>query len=124
MWAEWYRWLAELEIEPLRGLPRELWRYRVNLSSVADLTSDNALAALGLKSAEPTREQWPAFQDIGERLHADGCEGLLYRSAARADGLCLCVFRGTVTGAARRLEPISPPRYVNRPPTPPRGLRT
>lgn len=35
VWAEWYRWLAELEIEPLHGLPRELWRYRANFSSVA-----------------------------------------------------------------------------------------
>jgi hypothetical protein len=35
VWAEWYRWLAELEIEPLRGLPRELWRYRASLPSVA-----------------------------------------------------------------------------------------
>lgn len=123
-WAEWYRWLAELEIEPLRGLPRELWQHRVNLSSVADLTSADALAAVGLTSAEPTREQWPAFQDIGERLHADGCDGLLYRSAARADGLCLCVFRRAATETARRLNPIPPPRHITTPPTPPRGLRT
>lgn len=54
MWAEWHRWLAELGIEPLHGLPRELWRYRANLSSVADLTSTETLAALGLTSAEPT----------------------------------------------------------------------
>lgn len=124
MWAEWYRWLAELEIEPLHGLPRELWRYRANLSSVADPTGAETLAALGLTSAEPTREQWPAFQDMGEQLHADGCDGLLYRSAARPDGLCLCVFRTIRTNVARRLEPIPPPRHVSRPPTPPRGLRT
>jgi hypothetical protein len=24
VWAEWYRWLAELEIEPLHGLPLRL----------------------------------------------------------------------------------------------------
>lgn len=29
VWAEWYRWLAEHEIEPLHSLPRELWHYRV-----------------------------------------------------------------------------------------------
>jgi hypothetical protein len=124
VWAEWYRWLAELEIEPLHGLPRELWRYRANLSSVADLTSIETLDALGLTSAEPTRDQWPAFQDVGEQLHADGYEGLLYRSAARADGLCLCVFRAVTADVARRLEPIPPPRHVTTPPTPPRGLRT
>lgn len=124
VWAEWYRWLAELEIEPLHGLPRELWHYQVSLSSVADLTGADALDALGLTSAEPMRAQWPAFQDIGERLHAGGCDGLLYRSAARADGLCLCVFRGTARDATRKLEPIPPPRHVTRPPAPPRGLRT
>jgi RES domain-containing protein len=124
VWAEWYRWLAEIEIEPLHGLPRELWRYRTTLPSVADLTSIDTLDALGLTSAEPTRDQWPAFQDVGEQLHADGYEGLLYRSAVRADGLCLCVFRAVTADVARRLEPIPPPRHVTTPPTPPRGLRT
>ncbi len=55
-WAEWYRWLAELEIEPLHGLPRELWRYRASLSSVADLTRAETLDAFGLPNAEPTRD--------------------------------------------------------------------
>jgi RES domain-containing protein len=123
-WAEWYRWLAELEIEPLRGLPRELWSYRTNLRSVADLTSAEALAALDLPTAEPMRAQWPAFQDVGERLHAAGCEGVLYRSAARPGGLCLCVFRATPADVVERLEPLPPPRRVTRPPAPPRGLRT
>jgi hypothetical protein len=122
VWAEWYRWLAELEIEPLRGLPRELWRYRASLSSVTDLTSAETLAALELPATEPTRDQWPAFQDVGERLHAAGCDGLLYHSAARPGGLCLCVFRANATAA--RLEPLALARRVNRPPTPPRGLRT
>jgi hypothetical protein len=121
VWAEWYRWLAELEIEPLRGLPRELWRYRASLRSVADLTSAEALAALGLPTIEPSREQWPAFQYVGEQLHEDGCDGLLYHSAARPGGLCLCVFRGAATVA---LEPLARPRRVSRPPAPPRGLRT
>lgn len=124
VWAEWYRWLAELEIEPLRGLPRELWRYRVAVTTVADLTDPKALAALGLPGAEPTRDQWPAFQDAGEQLHADGCDGVLYRSAARPDGLCLCVFRATATSASTQLKPLTPPQQVNTPPTPPRGLRT
>jgi hypothetical protein len=68
VWAEWYRWLAELEIEPLHGLPRELWSYRTNLRSVADLTSAEALAALDLPVSEPLRVQWPVFQDVGEQL--------------------------------------------------------
>ncbi|MFI5005694.1 MAG: RES family NAD+ phosphorylase [Solirubrobacterales bacterium] len=87
-------------------------------------TSAEALAALDLPAAEPIRAQWPAFQDVGERLHAAGCEGVLYRSAARSGGLCLCVFRATPTDIVGRLEPLPPPRRVSRPPTPPHGLRT
>ncbi len=124
VWAEWYRWLSEHEVEPLRSLSRDLWRYRASLRSVADLTGVETLAALGLPALQPARDQWPAFQSVGERLHAAGSEGLLYRSAARPEGVCLCVFRVSPAAAARRLEPLPPPQRVDRPPAPPRGLRT
>lgn len=123
VWAEWYRWLAEHEIEPLRGLPRELWRYQARLLNAVDLTSPTALAALGLPAPQPSRETWSGFQDVGERLHAEGYEGLLYRSAARPAGICLCVFRASAD-AATPLEPLPPPQLVTRPPVLPRGLRT
>jgi RES domain len=84
---------------------------------VADLTSSEALAGLDLPTAEPTRAQWPAFQDVGERLHAAGCEGVLYRSAARPGGLCLCVFRAAQAGIVG-LEHLPPPQQVTKPPTP------
>src|SRR5665213_321193 len=74
--------------------------------------------------AVPSRDQWPLFQDVGEQLHAAGCDGLLYHSAARPGGLCLCVFRANATAASGRLEPLARARRVSRPPTPPRGLRT
>ena len=51
-----YRWLAEHEIEPLHSLPRELWRYRVSLRNLADLTGNGVLAELGLPDAIPGRE--------------------------------------------------------------------
>jgi RES domain-containing protein len=124
VWAEWYRWLAEYEIEPMRGLPRELWRYRVNIRRVADLTTDDAFATLGLPDAQPGRDQWDAFQKAGERLHAEGFEGLMYRSAARPQGVCLCVFRVNAADSLSKLEPLAPPRLIERPPAPPRGLRT
>jgi RES domain-containing protein len=122
VWAEWYRWLAESEIEPLRALPRDVWRYRANLDA-ADLSSDEALAAIGLPPLEPTRDQWPQFQEVGEQLHRAGYQGVLYRSASRPEGLCLCVFRPDEAGF-ELLEPAAPPRRVKRPPVPPRGLRT
>lgn len=124
VWAEWYRWLAEHQIEPMRGLPRELWRYRASLRNAVDLTGAESLATLGLPSAEPTCEQWAPFQDAGESLHEAGYDGILYRSAARPDGLCLCMFRAGPTTATRRLKPLPPPERVIAPPPPPRGLRT
>jgi RES domain-containing protein len=123
VWAEWYRWLAEHEIEPLRGLPRELWRYRARLVKAADLTGPTALTVLGLPVPQPSRETWSDFQAVGERLHAEGYEGLLYRSAARPSGTCLCVFRASAD-TATPLEPLPPPQLVTRPPVLPRGLRT
>jgi RES domain-containing protein len=122
VWSEWYRWLAEHETEPLRALPREVWAYAASLEA-ADLSTPDALDALGLPPLEPSRDQWPAFQAVGESLHGEGYKGVLYSSAARPEGLCLCVFREAESGFAL-LEPVPPPRRVERPPAPPRGLRT
>jgi hypothetical protein len=34
-WAEWYRALAELAILPMRQLPRDLWRFELELDRAA-----------------------------------------------------------------------------------------
>jgi hypothetical protein len=44
-WAEWYRWLAELALPPMRQLPRDLWRFEVNVERVADLATPERLTA-------------------------------------------------------------------------------
>jgi hypothetical protein len=36
-WAEWYRYLAEAGVAPEQGLPRDLWRWEISLSEIADL---------------------------------------------------------------------------------------
>jgi ribosomal protein S18 acetylase RimI-like enzyme len=89
---------------------------------VADLvvaSVPGVLAELGLPDAIPGREQWPVFQQVGERLHAEGFDGVMYRSAARPQGVCLCVFRAVATDILTRLEPLAPPRRVEQPPAPP-----
>src|SRR5947207_2574078 len=53
VWAEWYRALAELGEPPDTWLPRELWRFSLNLQRVADLSRPAALRALGLPSLKP-----------------------------------------------------------------------
>jgi hypothetical protein len=68
----------------------------------------------------PTSAQWPPFQQVGARLQAEGAQGILYASAARARSSCLCVFETAID----RLRVVGEPVTVITPPPPPRGLRT
>ena len=119
VWAEWYRALAEAALPPAQGLPRDLWRWRIKLPRVADLTD---LDAAGLPPLTPSRRQWPAFQAVGERLHAEGWPALVSASAARPEGRTLCVFR--TTRAIAGCTPLRPPVTVPDPPLVPTGMRT
>jgi RES domain-containing protein len=120
-WAEWYRHLAERMIPPLAQMPRELWTWQVDVE-VADLSTPQNLAAVGLSSPTPDRHNWPAYQHVGEQLSKDGWPGLLAPSAARPDGNVLCLFRDQhgIIGA----KPLPPARRIDEPPPPPTGLRT
>lgn len=120
VWAEWYRHLAERMIPPLAQMPRELWTWGINIE-VADLSTAERLAAVGLPLPAPGRRLWPAFQKVGERLHGEGWPGLLAPSAALPTGRVLCLFRDK--NRVRGAEPVSPPRLVPEPPPPPAGLR-
>jgi RES domain len=120
-WAEWYRHLAERMIPPLAQMPRELWTWAVDVE-VADLSSRERLAEVGLDTPSPGSGTWSAYQRIGEQISMDGWMGLLAPSAARPEGKVLCLFRGKdgVHGA----EAVPPPRRIAQPPPPPMGLRT
>lgn len=120
-WAEWYRHLAERAIPPLAQMPRELWTWRVDVK-VADLSTSEKLAAVGLRPPTPGRREWRPYQLVGEEISAEGWPGLLTPSAARPAGKVLCLFRNQhgVDGA----EPSPPPRQVREPPPPPTGLVT
>jgi len=120
-WGEWYRHLAERAIPPLAQMPRDLWTWQVDIE-VADLSTAERLAAVGLPSPEPGRRSWPAFQQLGERLWKDGWPGLLAPSAAHPEGRVLCLFRST--DGARGAKVSAGPRRVSEPPAPPTGLRT
>ncbi len=120
-WAEWYRSLAELAIPPRRQLPRDLWRFEVEIQRVADLSSAERLERAGLPFPMPDRRQWPSFQAIGEALIAAGWAGVLYPASARPDALALCIFR--TSDRAPRVRPLPSPVRYEEPPVPPRGLR-
>ena len=121
-WAEWYRVLAELALPPARALPRDLWRIEVSLERVADLSDEDRLRRVGLARPRPGRSDWPAYQQVGEALHAEEWPALVAPSAARPEGTVICVFR--TTGEIPGLAPLPPPSVQAEPPAPPRGLRT
>ena len=54
-WAEWYRALAEFAIPPERQMPRDLWRWQIDVEGVADLSTEDALKRVGLTLPRPTQ---------------------------------------------------------------------
>lgn len=89
---------------------------------VADLGDETRLARVGLALPAPGRRGWPPYQAVGESLWAERWPGLLAPSAARRDGLVLCLFvRDPRVLPAR---PRGRARVVREPPAPPRGMRT
>jgi RES domain-containing protein len=122
VWAEWYRYLAERGLPPLHRLPRDLWRYRVLRTAVADLTDAARLRDVGLEMPAPGRSSWPRYQAVGEQLWREGWPGLVAPSAARPEGRVLCLFVDDPDVLPAR--PIARPRVVAEPPVPPTGMRT
>jgi RES domain-containing protein len=121
VWAEWYRHLAERAIPPLAQMPRDLWTWEVDFE-VADLSTQERLAAVGLPVPRPGHRSWPAFQRVGEKLWKDGWPGLLAPSAARPEGSVLCLFRNA--GGVRGAKALGAPRRITEPPPPPTGIQT
>jgi len=113
-WAEWYRGLAERGMPPEMGLPRDLWRYDIQLDEVADLSTGAALEEHGLQRPRPTQRQWPAFQKVGKTLWQAGARAILYESAAHPGNLALCVF--VSEEGTSGLRPIPPPQTIEAPP--------
>jgi RES domain-containing protein len=124
-WAEWYRHLAEAGIPPTHALPRALWRWTVEVK-VADLSTDERLARVGLSIPRPGRRSWPAFQAVGEQLAAEDWTGLIAPSAARPKHHVLCLFLRQNDGRAAPpgARPVGRPRRVTEPPVPPTGMTT
>lgn len=122
LWAEWYRQLAERGLPPMQQLPRDVWRYKVASTEVADLSDEAKLARVGLGLPAPGRTSWVPFQRVGEALWSEGWPGLLAPSAARSSGLVLCLFVADLTSIPARQ--IGRPKVTKEPPVPPTGMRT
>ena len=99
------------------ALPRELWRWEIDLPRVADVAHARSAAARA-DAAGSGRRSRPSANGC----YADGWPALVSSSAARPEGRVLCVFR-----AAREIlgaKPLPPPERVSDPPVVPTGLRT
>jgi RES domain-containing protein len=119
--AEWYRYLAEWGIPPLKADLRHLWRFDVDIE-VADLSTAERLAEHGLALPTPDSLTWAPYQDVGEQLFREGWDGLVAPSAARPAGEVLCLFwRRPELGGVRA---VPPPDRWEEPPVPPRGMTT
>jgi RES domain-containing protein len=89
--AEWYRFLAERGMRPRGSVPHDHHRWEISLD-LADLGSDERLAAVGLVAPQPSSLSWEPFQLVGEALWREGWRGLLAPSAARPNAKIVCVF--------------------------------
>jgi RES domain-containing protein len=103
-------------------MPRDLSRWTVAVSDIADLSTPAKLTKLGLPVPRPGRQSWPQFQAVGEELHREGFRGVLYPSAARLDHQALCLFRENIVIPG--VDPVRPPTTHRDPPAPSTGMRT
>ena len=124
VWAEWYRALAELGEPPDRAAPaRPVAVLAEPAARRRPARGPRRCERSACRTSSPIAAQWPAFQDAGARLAADGFEGVLFCSSARPAGLCVCVF-GTGDGFAGRAARSGSPERISAAPVPPRGMRT
>jgi RES domain-containing protein len=72
-------------------LPRQLYRYEVNLVRVVDLTDEATLTALGYSLSDMISEDLSLPRAIGESAHSFGIQAVLCRSARTQDDV-LAVF--------------------------------
>jgi RES domain-containing protein len=113
--AEWYRYLAERGLPPSAAIAHDHHVWRVHLT-LADLSTAERLAAVGLRPPRLTRRDGPPYPDIGEELWRNGWRGVLAPSAARPTARPSA--SSATTGrppAARRCEPSRSPKYAHPP---------
>jgi len=118
--AEWYRYLAELSLQPERAIPHDhhIWQVQTEL---ADLCDVERLHRVGLDQPRPSRKTWPSCQDVGDTLWREGWPGLLTLSGARPDHTVLCLF--TTNWPPPDASPVRVTE-IREMPTPPLGMTT
>jgi hypothetical protein len=91
-WAEWYRALAEFAIPPDRQMPRDLWRWKIDVTDVVDLSDGDRLGAIKRSASGSGATDIAAFWHRalrGRSSKSSASSALRKRSPARS----LCVRR-------------------------------
>ncbi|HZJ28243.1 MAG TPA: RES family NAD+ phosphorylase [Acidimicrobiia bacterium] len=99
-----------LSVEDL--LPRELWKIVVGLNKVLDLSDAVTHNALGLDSADLTRDEHSFTQNIGEAAHEHGFQAIRSPSVTGVDEV-LAIFPENLTGAVLRVELVREWRTID-----------
>ncbi|MBA3360622.1 MAG: RES family NAD+ phosphorylase [Acidimicrobiia bacterium] len=84
-------------------LPRELYKYQVQLSRVLDLTSPTTLAMIGIEPSRLVGPDWSECQQLGQDAYTAGFHAIRSRSATGVDEI-LAVFSDRI-GAEAKVEP-------------------
>lgn len=89
--AEFLRAGGRLAIGPEGLLPRQLYRYDVQLDRILDLTDTSILEQLGLSAPDLVGEDLSPTRSVGESAHSLGLQAIRSRSATEKDDV-LAVF--------------------------------
>lgn len=102
--AELFR-LGKLHFVGAEGLlPRDIYRYSLDLQDVIDLTDSENEKLLGVDRAELTDDNRDLTQLLGSSAFSLGTQAILGYSAADKNGLIIAVFSENLRGCALRPE--------------------
>lgn len=94
--AEFHRLAAKQHLDPDSFLPRQLFRYEVELGSLVDLRELSTTEALGLTREDLASSDAGACQTVGAAAFVAGREGIIAPSAT-GNGEVLAVFLGRLS---------------------------
>ncbi len=102
--AELFR-LGKLHFVGAKGLlPRDIYRYSLDLQDVIDLTDSENEKLLGVDRAELTDDNRDLTQLLGSSAFSLGTQAILGYSAADKNGLVIAVFSENLRGCDLRPE--------------------
>lgn len=102
--AEFYRRAEREDRPPEDLLPRRLYRYRIELGAVLDLTGQDELTQAGLSPTDISSDDLSRCQAVGEAAHYLGFEGIRAPSATSAGGNLAVFFDRLRSGST--VEPL------------------